>query len=181
MVALVTITAQAIIVAEGSGAVLATYDYFQPTEEVVAGLTAAFGFAPTVEHVQAYEGYPWSAIEWEGFVLQDSDQESDGLYYPNNRVTVTTAAVRGIVIETVDGVSVGDDPAALEAAYPDRISYGTNSSGNVYSVSYGEIPLPDFDFGNGEDGPFSFGVGAMGVVGGPITEVFAPTGGGPGV
>lgn len=94
---------------------------------------------------------------------------------------VTTAAVRGIVIETVDGVSVGDDPAALEAAYPDRISYGTNSSGNVYSVSYGEIPLPDFDFGNGEDGPFSFGVGAMGVVGGPITEVFAPTGGGPGV
>lgn len=180
-VTLVTLTPDAITLTDSTGVVRGSYNYFQPTEEVVAGLTEVFGFAPTVEHVQAYEGYPWNAIEWEGFVLRDSDQESDGVYYPNNRVTVTTAAVRGVAIETVDGVSVGDDPAALEAAYPDGVGHGTNSGNDVYSVIYGEIPLPDFDFGGGEDGPFSFSVSVMGVVGGPITTLYAPTGGGPGI
>lgn len=180
-VTLVTITAEAITLTDGAGTVRDSFDYFQPTEDLVAGLTAAFGFAPSVEQVQPYEGVPWSAIEWEGFVLRDIAEESDGVYYPNNRVTVTTPAVRGVAIETVDGVSVGDDPAELEAAYPDRISYGTSSGKDVYQISYGTVPLPDFDFGDGQKGPFSYGVAVTGVVGGPITELWAPTGGGPGI
>lgn len=180
-VTLVTVTADAITLTDSSGVVRGTFDYFQPTDEVVAGLTEAFGFAPTMEQVNPPEGLPWNAIEWEGFVLRDIDQESDGVYYPNNRITVTTAAVRGIAIETVDGVSVGDDPAALEAAYPDGLSYGTNSGNDIYAISFGYIPLPDFDFGNGQTGPFSYRVSVMGVVGGPITTLYAPTGGGPGI
>jgi hypothetical protein len=142
VVALVTLTADTITLIDTNGAAMTTFDYFQPTEELVAGFSAAFGFEPSIEHVQPYEGWPYSAIEWEGFILRDIEQESDGLYYPNNRITVTTPAVRGIKIETVGGISVGDDPDAIEAANPDAISYGTNSGRDVFIISYGDIPCP---------------------------------------
>ena len=180
-VTLVTLTADAMTLTDASGVVRGSFDYFQPTDEVVAGLTATFGFSPSVEHVQPYEGLPYTAIEWEGFVLRDSEQESDGVYYPNNRVSVTTPVVRGVAIETVDGVSVGDDPASLEAAYPDSVFYGTNSGNDTYVIGFGEIPLPDFDFGDGRTQPSSFLVSVSGVVGGPIDAIFAPGGGGPGI
>jgi hypothetical protein len=182
--ALITFTAETVVITTDNGETLATFNYFQPTAEIVPALTEVFGFEPTVERTVPYEGWPSTWIEWEGFRIQDTEQESDGVYYVDYRISAETAAVRGIAIQTVDGISVGDDPLPIQAANQEWTQHFTppNIGHEIFSIAIGRVPLPEHDFGDGQ-GPVvtTFTVGLDGSVGSAVERIFAPMGGGPGI
>jgi hypothetical protein len=155
----VLVTAESITVLADDGTLLAAFDYFQPTEQVVDGLTAAFGLTPASERFEGGEGHatPSTVWDWDGFHLNDTDYAGNPPFYPNHWVRVLENDVNGVQIETVDGVRVGDDAAAIEARYPDTSSRIT--AGNEperLDVHLGAVPLPKV--GENSDGNYEFSV-----------------------
>jgi hypothetical protein len=136
------ITAEVIEFHSSDGAVVTTFDYFQPTQEVVDGLTEAFGTEPMVEQYQGNHA-AGTRHSWEGFSLQEPDFVEPP-YYPEQWVLVTAESAHGVDVRTIDGIAVGDPAPELEAAY-------LGSSKRVIAadkperldVFVGTVPLPD--------------------------------------
>ncbi len=138
----VQITAERIELYNDESALVRSFDYFQPTEEVVAGLTEVFGTAPTAEN---YSGAHAAGVRhaWDGFHLMEPNHDEPP-YWPNHWVLVTAPATHGVSVHTLDGIAVGDSAPELEAAYPD-----TSNRVKVYDkperldVRVGIVALPD--------------------------------------
>jgi hypothetical protein len=154
----VIVTAESITVASDDGSPLAEFDYFQPTDEVVDGLTEAFGVEPTDERFEgAIEAPPATVWTWDGFELRDPDPAGEPPFWVNHWVRVGAAEVNGVAVETVDGVRVGDDAQTIEARYPDtsdRVTAGDEPE--RLDVYLGAIPLPQE--GENSDGNYEFSV-----------------------
>jgi hypothetical protein len=68
----VTVSAEAIAVLDETGATLASYDYFTPTAEVVAGLTAHLGAPVDSAYPGGLEMPPGTVHEWGGLSIVDT-------------------------------------------------------------------------------------------------------------
>jgi hypothetical protein len=176
------VDSQSLTVLADDGTALQSFTYFDPAADVVAALATLFAADPEVEDVQPYEGYPFTQYEWPGFSLNDSIQEPDGVYYVNFRIQITAATLNGIALETVEDISVGDDPLPIEAAHPDDVEHFTapNIGHETFIVTVDRRALPDWvdDHGTQE---VSFVVSVFGSVGGTVEHIYAPSGGGPGI
>ena len=177
-----TVDSQSITLLADDGSILQSFTYFEPVDGVLSAFTALFAAEPVVENIEPYEGYPYTRYEWPGVSLNDSAQETDGVYYVNFRIEITTATLNGIALETVEGIAVGDDPLPLEAAHPDDVSYFTppNTGVERFSILMDPLALPDFvdEWGTSEA---SFFVAVSGLVGGTVESIHTPLGGGPGI
>lgn len=149
----VYISTTSIEVRDASGETLATFDYFQPARELVAGLTTAFGSAPLTETIES--NHPGTSYTWgqftpgdpgtgqalstrRDFVLNDEEQAAAPPFYPNTFVVVSAEAVNGIHISTVDGIAVGDNATEIAARYPDTSQlWGTH-----LDIDVDLVPLP---------------------------------------
>ncbi|TFD28358.1 hypothetical protein [Cryobacterium cryoconiti] len=183
------ISATSIDVRDGSGETLATFDYFQPASEVVAGLSAAFGSPPITEDYlsENTEQHPGTRYSWGNTYAKDSgsglnpytpgdfvfvDEDPVGVppYLPNTRVLVASDAVNGVHISTIDGIAVGDNAAELAARHPDT-AYRSPHDGAL-DLTVGPVPLPPADWN--ADPVFSVQVRAPDPLG-PITVFVAPS------
>ena len=177
------ITATSFELRDASGTTLSTFDYFQPADEVVSGLSRAFGSAPiSVRHeggneVPSGTNYIWGDVlptapespsPWDGdFVLVDG-VPSGTPSEPNTWVKVSSSAVNGVHISTVDGIAVGDDAAEIAARYPDT----ARPQGSRLDINVGLVSLPPV--GSQSELTFSVWLIAANPLG-PITEFRTPS------
>jgi hypothetical protein len=100
------------------GSTIAFLDYFQPKDTAIAALTDALGFAPqelTKDGIPNSDHLASNYVDFEGLeVLGPAVDGGAGWLF---RLNIVTASVRGIPITTVNGIQVGADAPALEAAY----------------------------------------------------------------
>ncbi|TFD32860.1 hypothetical protein E3T40_12340 [Cryobacterium sp. TMT1-19] len=178
------ITAASIELRDASGTTLSTFDYFQPAGELVAGLSTAFGSAPISEHFEGGSevppgtNYTWGDIlptgpesptPWDGdFVLVDGVPGGTSPHEPNTWVKVSSSAVNGVQISTVDGIAVGDDAAEIAARHPDT----ARPQGSRFDIFVGLVPLPPLD--SLSELTFSVWLIAADPLG-PITEFRSPS------
>ncbi|MFC0680911.1 hypothetical protein ACFFGH_24035 [Lysobacter korlensis] len=170
---LVTVTAESIAVTADDGIGIATFDYFQPTDDLVVGLTEIFGFEPMKQRFGNQTSWDWG-----GFFLLDNDGPGDPPLYTNHFVQVTVPAVGEAEIETVDGIQVGDEAATIERRYPDqahRVTAGDQPE--RLDVYVGAVPLPATgDDPPGANGRYEFSVALIAWdPDGTISEYRAPS------
>jgi hypothetical protein len=125
----IQLTADTLTVLGENGEVLQVLSYYQPKADVVAALTELFGFAP--QPTQRPSNVPLDggtrALDYEGFLIVDSNiDDYRGFTFI---AMVTVPGVRGITIETVDGIRVGSAVAPIAA------KYGSQPTGTPSEVS----------------------------------------------
>lgn len=136
---------------------MSTFDYFQPTEEVLEALTEVFGTAPVSEPYKHNHG---SGIghSWEGFSLTDPSYAM-APYDPSHWVGVTAESVNGVHVRTIDGIAIGDSAAEVEAAHPHESERFTYPNGvELLQIFVGAIRLPDREAVAGVEHEFSVGI-----------------------
>ena len=147
------------------GTVSREFGYFEPMAPVVTELTALFGQEPAVN---TYNGTGAADYDWAGFRMG-----TDGPATPPTGaeiiIFVTAPEVNGIAIETVDGISVGDPIADLEAANPNDSSRWTRDGGEQLDVTLDSTPITPGE----TERMFSVTVTAF-PSSGPITQFGAP-------
>jgi hypothetical protein len=110
----VAISAEAIAVLDAAGAPIVNYDYFQPTAEVVAGLSEHLGAPVDSPYSGGLETPPGVSHDWGGLRLIDNDAPVSAPYYGDHWVIVTGPDANGIPVGTwaevgtTGGVRVGD-------------------------------------------------------------------------
>lgn len=140
------------------------FGYFEPIEPVVTALTDVFGEQPVVtEYGDASTSVDYN---WTGVSIG-----TDGPAQPPSGAEiimfVTAADVNGIVIETIDGIKVGDSAAPLEAS---NSSYRwQRDSGEELVVTMNSVPITSGD----NERMFSVQLRAL-PADGPITQIGAP-------
>lgn len=142
----VVFDAERLSIAADDGTTLASFDYFQPATDVVPTLVELFG-EPAVENVEPSIGGPGLTVyDWGGLQLYDNEGDPVVPYTPDLFFVATAPEVAGIVLETIDGVRVGDSGAALEARYPDESRRVTvDGQPERIDIHLGFIDHPDQD------------------------------------
>ena len=85
---------------------------------------------------------PESPTPWDGdFILVDGEPGGASPHEPNTWVKVSSSAVNGVHIRTVDGIAVGDDAAEIAAIHPDT----ARPHGGRLDIFVGLVPLPPLD------------------------------------
>ena len=189
----VSVSAETITITAQDGEVVHTLNYFQPVADVAPTLSEVFGFQPVVDTVPTYEGPRIESYSWGGFTILDYNYDYDGdgveleaadaVYYPDFRVSITAGAVGTVSLETLGGIAVGDDSVEIETAnaanstrfIPSNVGY------EIAVIRLGDVALPDRDFGDGGSDKHSFFVTVQARAGEAVEEIFAPSGGGPGI
>jgi hypothetical protein len=115
---LIVISTEAITVLAGDGTALDTFDYFQPTAEVTAGLTEYLGEPVDTPFPGANEAPPATYHEWGGLRLTDTVPAGQVPHYPEHWVYLTSSDANGVRVTAGDGIAVGDPVAPLEATAP---------------------------------------------------------------
>ncbi len=140
---------------------------------VVAQISGYFGFEPVVEFSPDdpdYQGFIYTRYRWDGFEIVDWELPASRTpAYPEFSARATTSDVRGVRVESVDRIAVGDDIAALEAAHPTDSYRQTGPFGEEIIVR-----LQVMDPVEGRFLPVRFAVQLKGPVGGVVEEIFAP-------
>ena len=152
-----------------------SFDYFTPTANAVTVLTAHFGFAPVVAHIDADpngDGHSYTSYDWSGFALHDWDgAASHDPYIPEFFINTTVREVGGVTVYTSGLVAVGDPTDATVAAYPAEAYTYSGQGGTQYSSIrvFSMEPVP------GRYGPISLAVRLEGPVGGTIGLLVSPS------
>ena len=121
----VVISASAVTVVDESGANLLTHGYLDLTAEVVADFTALLGTPNETPFAQTSHSGAGIEYDWDGLAVLSQDRWAELDIYdlpeftPRWFVKVTAPAARGVEVRTVDGISVGDPTAEVEARFPD--------------------------------------------------------------
>jgi len=151
-------------------------DMFEPVasiDPVVDEISGYFGFEPIVEFRPADpsgDGSDYTSYVWDGFEILDFDYPASRVpARPEFSVYVTASDVRGVRVESIDGVSIGDSMAGLEAMFP---ADSRRQSGEFNEQIV--VRLYPMDPVEGRYGPVSFAVGLAGPVGGDVEEIFSP-------
>jgi hypothetical protein len=118
----VYVTAESLVVLDSGRKPLAAYDYRQLTAEVVDGLTSYLGAPQLVPLLKTNHTGAGTKYVWDGFVLSSEDRlaSAPDLYSYVSRwyVTVTAPTARGLALETIDGIKVGDSTTAVLDSHP---------------------------------------------------------------
>ncbi|MET0590823.1 MAG: hypothetical protein ABWZ77_06570 [Naasia sp.] len=120
----VHVTAEALTVSAADGTAIVSFHYRQLTAEVVAGLTAHLGEPeegrfPAGNHNGEGASYLWESLlvtSQDRWAAMQDDELPAGLSRWSVRVTGPTA--RGLAVDTIDGIRVGDSTDAVMAANP---------------------------------------------------------------
>jgi hypothetical protein len=147
------------------GTVSREFGYFEPIAPVVTELTTLFGQEP---EVNTYDGTGSADYDWAGFHM-GTDGPAISPIRAEIIIFVTAPEVNGIAIETVDGISVGDPIADLEAANPNDSSRWTRDGGEQLDVTLDSTPITPGE----TEKMFSVTVTAF-PSSGPITQFSAP-------
>lgn len=143
------ISAEAITVFDADGAPLASYDYFQPTDEVVAGLTEVLGAAVETPNAGGLETPPGIEHEWDGLRLYDSETPGTVPDIPNHWVFVDAPTAGGLPIGTdpgigsASGVKVGEQLSSATIGVTSGAPYVDPSTGvNTIVSQLGQVAIP---------------------------------------
>lgn len=110
----VSISAEAIAVLDADGATIVSFDYFQPTADVVAGLSEHLGAPVDSPYEGGLESPPGVNHDWGGLRLIDNDAPVSAPYYGDHWVIVAGPDANGLPVGTpagvgsTGGVHVGD-------------------------------------------------------------------------
>ena len=170
----IVISTAAITVVDEAGATMSSYDYFEPTSDVVAGLTEVFGSAPKDTPFAGGGDQPpaiWH--EWGGFRLVDDDYAGQAPLYPNHWVALTAASADGLQLSTLDGIAVGATTSEVAANHSDVLNPWTDSDGTAHTDLWIDY-RPDPTEGATVDNPV-MGVWISGPTDGAVTRIVAPS------
>ncbi|WP_210506848.1 hypothetical protein [Naasia sp. SYSU D00057] len=148
----ILVTAQSVSVLTQDGDALTTFDYRQLTSEVVKGLSAFLGEPsevpfPSTSHLGEGTRYEWDAfsVSSENRWATLPDEELPD-YLARWTVRASAPTARGISVETVDGIRVGDPTTEVLERYPDA---GQRTEGESitsrYDIFLGAVlpPIPE--------------------------------------
>ncbi|SIN85099.1 hypothetical protein SAMN05443544_1355 [Agromyces cerinus subsp. cerinus] len=134
---------------DADGGVLASFDYFQPTTEVVAGLTEYLGEPVDTPNPGSIESSPGVDHEWGGLRLYDTDTPGTPPEIPNHSVFVTGPTAGPLPIGTAAGVGapsglhVGDPGTSVTVGIESAGEYTNPTTGRTVVLSrVGLIELP---------------------------------------
>ena len=120
----IVVTAESMAVLMSDGFTGATFDYFEPADLAVEGLTDVLGAAPTTTQEPGNpDDGSFTLHEWDGVAIWDLDRPASAPFRSDWTMLLTAPTAGGVALETVDGVQVGDSASALEAAYPDQFTH----------------------------------------------------------
>lgn len=160
----IVITAETVSLVAADDTTIESFTYFQPTESLVAGLTEAFGEAPTASRYLDTDSIDYA---WDGFTVL-TDGAGNAPYSVASVVGASKSTVYGLTVETVDGIRIGDDAAGLEAAYGDSAHRWMYQGVERLDISVGAVDLDSTG-----DKTFAVKITAL-PAGGVLTEFFAP-------
>lgn len=158
--ATITISTEHITVADATGTTLASYDYFQPTTEVVSGLSGYLGAPTDTSFGGGGDSPPATYHDWGGLRLVDTVTAAQPPHFPEHWVRVTGTDANGVSVRAVDGTVVG---APLDAVVGDATDY-TNPSTGLTSrwIRLDLVELPAAEWGGTE--PLNFATAVSGSV-----------------
>ncbi|MDJ0335705.1 hypothetical protein QMG83_10765 [Salinibacterium sp. G-O1] len=142
---------------------------------MVAALTTAFGFEPVLTDVpDVSEGYPYRFFDWGKFRLHDDSAQAEAIGPLMFRFSVATTEPQtgGVIVETTDGVVVGDEIAKVSQLYPDVTPELLSDGQEYYSFETDVVFASDAD---GTQVPYRVLVRA--IAGQEVDLIFAPDGG----
>jgi hypothetical protein len=139
----VAISTEHISVLDAAGAPLASFDYFQPTAEVVAGLSVYLGAPVDSPNPGGIETPPGTDHVWGGLRLFDTETDPPGIpeENPNHYVFVTEPTAGSLPISTApgvgsaDGVRVGDPASLMTIGVETGSAYTDPSTGEEIVLS----------------------------------------------
>ena len=181
---LVTLSTESLTITNDNNTVASTFTYFDSADTVATALTAAFGTTPTYTDVtNPSEGYPKRVFEWGGFILVDESAYAlaNPPYGRHLHIGTTTREVGGVKIQAADGTAVGDETGSVLALYPDTNPFDSpTGDGTGYFFETDRVEIHDADGSpvlDADGSAVSFFTGLVGVAGGGITGIGAPSGG----
>jgi hypothetical protein len=155
------------------GTVIDMFEPLSSIDPVIDELSGHFGFEPVSEFVPAdpcCDGVDYTSYRWDGFeVLDWVGTGSQTPARPEFVVRATSSDVRGVRVETVDGISIGDSMTGLEAAHPSDSYRQTGAFTEQIVVRVMVMEPVEARFG-----PVSFAVRLTGPVSGGVDEIFSP-------
>ncbi|WP_438853645.1 hypothetical protein [Agromyces sp. M3QZ16-3] len=147
--ALVAITAESIAVLDTAGGIIVSFDYFQPTADVVSGLTTYLGEPVATPNPGGLETPPGTDHVWGGLRLSDTDTPGRVPDIPNHTVFVEGPDAGPLPVSTApgigsaSGVAVGDPAASLTIGVEAGVPYTDPTTGRTVVVDrVGIVPLP---------------------------------------
>jgi hypothetical protein len=166
-------------VVAGDGTVLAAFDYFQPTAEVVSGLSRYLG-EPTDTWFEGRGHAPPAVMhDWGGLRLGDTVPAGRAPYDAEHWARVTSNDANGLSLIAQGGIAIGDATPEIEAdAGTDEVHRWTDPSTgkNLVSFRVAIAELPPWPDASGDDWTPSFGVMVVGDDdAGVVTSFVAPS------
>lgn len=140
----IVISAESITVMGDEDSVLATFDYHQPTSEVVSGLSEYLG-TPTDSRVEpGSESTPATLHDWGGLQLLDTDIAEEAPYWANHWVSLTGPEAGGLPVTTVAGISVGEALDSIDmSGATTPVDYTVQETGRTHRMfRVGLVALP---------------------------------------
>lgn len=120
----VHITAETVSVLDSNGTELVSFGYQDLTADVVAGLTTYLG-EPTLERFPSgNHNDEGSRYVWDSLAVKSEDRWADvspeelPTYLARWWISATDSSTRGLVVDTIDGVRVGDSTGDVIEAHP---------------------------------------------------------------
>lgn len=129
----IVISTAAIAVVADDGAILAEFDYFQPTDDVLAGLSAYLGEPVGTEFEGGNDTPPAIYNDWDGLRLVDSNGAGAEPYEANHWLRVTGPQASGLQVEGPGGVLVG---SSLDSTTGSDVTEFTNPETGRTFISY---------------------------------------------
>lgn len=151
----VAVSAEAIAVLDAVGAPIVSFDYFQPTADVVAGLSEYLGAPVDTPYSGGMESPPGVNHDWGGLRLIDNDAPVSAPYYGDHWFIVTGPDANGLPVGTpagvgaTGGVRVGDPLSGVTIGAEPAVTTLDSLDGRPLAYfRVGLLPLPP----GGEDG-----------------------------
>jgi hypothetical protein len=145
----IAISAEAIAVLDANGTPIVSFDYFQPTADVVAGLSEHLGAPVDTPYTGGLESPPGVNHDWGGLRLIDNDAPVSAPYYGDHWFLVTGPDANGLPvgttagIGTTGGVHVGDPLSAVTIGAEPPVNTLDSSDGRPLTYfRVGLLPLP---------------------------------------
>ncbi|BDZ44634.1 hypothetical protein [Naasia aerilata] len=147
--ALLSVTAESVSVQTADGAVLASYDYRRLTSDVVADLSGFLGEPTQVSFPQSSHQGGGITYQWDGFRVSSEDRWATipdaelPTYEPRWWIAATAPSARGLAIQTIDGVRVGDSTQEVLSSHPEAVERVELSElPSRYDFFLGPVPPP---------------------------------------
>lgn len=158
----IVVTAERIEILDADGAPIERFGYFQPTAEVVAGLSAYLGAPIATADPGGTESPPATHHDWGGLRLVDTVTAAEPPYTPDHWVSVSAPDALGVPVRAVDGTTVGGPLDAVVGEFDD-VDYTDPATGLAARwIRVGIVPLPPmYPFSEGD---LNFAVGIRGLV-----------------